>query len=203
MRSFQRYLFVVSCAVLFSVAGCGHRSEAPKQALAPPAAATPEPKELMPVPLPAPTENERLASALDHLGAQHGPRGEVLRLADASLFVRGKTTFKRGAESDLDHVVALLRDYPQTDLIIEGYTDNRGNEHRNDRLSLQRANAIRQALIARGVDENRIRTRGLGSANPVADNHTRKGRDENRRVDLVFSDSAGHFASTADKATTG
>lgn len=101
------------------------------------------------------------------------------------------------------NMVTVLHDYPKTDLIIEGYTDNRGNEHRNDRLSLRRADAVRQALIARGVDEKRIRTRGLGSTNPVTDNHTGQGREENRRVELVFSDSAGRFASTTDRTTTG
>jgi OOP family OmpA-OmpF porin len=198
MKSLQRYGLLVSIAALVSLTGCGYWPGSSKRATEPPrATAAPEAKALIPVPLPAPTEDERLALALDHLGAKHGTRGEIWRLTDAMLFVPGKTSVKQD-ESDLDHLVTVLHDYPKTDLIIEGYTDNQGNPHHNDRVSLQRANAVRHVLVAHGIDEKRIRTRGLGPADPVANNHTREGRDENRRVELIFSDAAGHFAAAAD-----
>jgi outer membrane protein OmpA-like peptidoglycan-associated protein len=204
MKSLGRYLSLVLCTLaLFTLAGCSRWSAAHSEAAvtpAPPRASAPEPAKL--TPLPASTADERLASALDHLGAQHGMRGEILTLSDTT-FAAGKATFKAGKENDLDQVVTLLRDYPKADLIIDGYTDNRGSEHLNDRLSLERAEAVRHALVARGVDEKRIRARGLGSASPVADNHTRKGREENRRVELVFSDSEGRFASTSDRTASG
>jgi outer membrane protein OmpA-like peptidoglycan-associated protein len=154
-----------------------------------------------PSPPPA-TPDERLAVALRHLGAQSGPQGEVLRLPEVS-FAPGQAEFKTGTGSDMQQVVALLRDYPNTLLIIEGYTDNRGSKQLNDRLALQRAKSLQQALVADGLKATRLRTRGLGPADPIADNDTREGREKNRRVELVFSNSAGTFASAADQVTAG
>ena len=148
------------------------------------------------------TPDERLALALKHLGAQPGPRGEVLLLQDVS-FGADQTEFKAGNGGDFRQVVTLLRDYPNALLIIEGYTDNRGSEQFNERLSLQRAKSVQQALVADGLNATRIRARGRGSADPIADNGTTEGRAENRRVELVFSNSAGTFASAADQITAG
>jgi len=148
------------------------------------------------------TLDERLVVALKRLGSQQGPRGEVLHLSDLS-FAPGQAQFKSGSDTDMAQVVALLRDYPSVLLIIEGYTDNRGSEQLNDRLALQRAKAVEEALVADGLKAARARTRGLGSADPIADNGTRDGRDKNRRVELVFSNSAGTFASAGDQITAG
>jgi outer membrane protein OmpA-like peptidoglycan-associated protein len=174
---------------------------APATALA--AAASPSPS-ATPSSRPAqsPTPDERLALALKHLGAEHGPRGEVLRLPDLS-FNPGEARFKAGTGTDVEQVITLLRDYPNALLIIEGYTDDRGSPQLNERLSLQRAKSLQQALVADGLNATRIRTRGLGSADPIADNGTREGRDKNRRVELVFSNSAGTFASAHDQITAG
>jgi outer membrane protein OmpA-like peptidoglycan-associated protein len=148
------------------------------------------------------TSDERLALALKHLGAQHGPRGEVLRLPNVS-FGPGQAQLKAGTGTDIEQVVTLLGEYPKVLLIVDGYTDNRGSEQLNDRLSLERAKSVQQALVADGLNATRIRTRGLASTDPIADNGTREGRDKNRRVELVFSDSAGTFASAADQITAG
>jgi OmpA-OmpF porin, OOP family len=116
-------------------------------------------------------------------------------------FRPGQAQFTRGTGGDLDKVAALLRDYPKVRLIVDGYTDNRGSEQLNERLSLQRAKSVQQALAADGVESTRLRTRGLAATVPIADDDTRQGRDENRRVELVFSNSAGTFASAHDQTT--
>jgi OmpA-OmpF porin, OOP family len=148
------------------------------------------------------TPDERLALALKDLGAQRGPRGEVLRLPKVS-FDSGQAKFKAGTDTDMEHVVKLLHDYPKALLIIDGYADNRGSDQLNHRLSRERAKSVQQALVADGLNATRIRTRGLGSADPIAPNSTREGRDKNRRVELVFSNSAGTFASAGDQITAG
>lgn len=231
MRSFRRFLLLAGCSAAFlGVAGCGHRSSAPTQAMqtasanatqeemkksvapvasatapviAPAAAASPSPSATSASASAQSTNpDERLALALKHLGAQHGLQGEVLQLPNVS-FGPGQAQFKAGTGTEVEQVVTLLRDYPKALLIIEGYTDNRGSEQLNDRLSLQRAKSVQQALVADGLNATRIRTRGLGSADPIADNDTREGRDKNRRVEVVFSNSAGTFASAGDQITAG
>jgi outer membrane protein OmpA-like peptidoglycan-associated protein len=234
MRSFRRFLLLAGCSAAFlGVAGCGHRSAAPKQAMQTPSANATQ-KEMKEIVAPVPsgtapaiapaaaaaapsssaisssrsasaqstTPDERLALALKHLGAQRGPQGEVLQLPNLS-FGPSRAQFKAGTGTDVEQVVALLRDYPKALLLIEGYTDNRGSEQLNDRLSLQRAKSVQQALVADGLNATRIRMRGLGSTDPIADNGTREGRDKNRRVELVFSNSAGTFASAGDQITAG
>ena len=213
MRSLSWSVFLVPCALaLFGLSGCGQRSAAPKQVTQASRASEQEMNKIVAssasataptsAPAPSPTTNERLAQALNQLGAQHGPRGEILPLPNVG-FAAGRAHLNRGNETELEQIVTLLRDYPKTELIIDGYTDNRGSEQLNGQLSLKRAKAVREALVAHGLNAARVRTRGLGSANPIADNHTREGRDKNRRVELVFSNSAGTFASVPDQNTAG
>ncbi|MGH8232450.1 MAG: OmpA family protein, partial [Steroidobacteraceae bacterium] len=75
-----------------------------------------------------------------------------------------------------------------------GHTDSRGSDSYNDALSQRRAEAVAQALESRGVDSSRIDAVGRGKALPVATNDTAAGRQQNRRVELVFSDTQGQFA---------
>jgi OmpA-OmpF porin, OOP family len=80
-------------------------------------------------------------------------------------------------------------------LRIEGHTDSRGSASYNDTLSQWRADAVYHALVSRGVDSSRIQSVGRGMELPVASNDTAEGRQQNRRVELIFSNEQGHFAS--------
>jgi len=232
MSSSTRFLSLLWCTAAFlGVAGCGQRSVTPKQTMqmsatatdesakkavpkvpfgaaapiAPTATASPAPSATSTspsTPVQSTTADDRLALALKQLGAQHGPRGEVLRLPSVS-FGPGEAEFKSATGTDVKQVVALLRDYPNALVIVDGYTDNRGSKELNDRLSLERAKSVQQALVEDGLKATRIRTRGLGFADPIASNSTREGRDQNRRVEMVFSNSAGTFASAGDQVTAG
>jgi outer membrane protein OmpA-like peptidoglycan-associated protein len=90
---------------------------------------------------------------------------------------------------------------PETKVIIEGHTDSRGSEDYNEQLSQRRAQAVQDALAMRGIDRSRVETVGRGEAYPVASNDTAAGRQQNRRVDIVFSDQQGHFAAGANNAS--
>ncbi len=193
-------------AMLLSLTACSHGpwGTAQTKATTSPSAATKPTTAPAMIPLPAPTPDERLAVALDHLGAKRGPRGEVLTLPGKD-FPPGRAKLENAGTADLEHLAAVLHDYPKADLFIEGYTDDRGSPRDNKRLSLERAEAVKQTLINDGLDSTRLRAQGLGPVDPIGDNKTQAGREENRRVELVFSDADGTFrtASTKHQSKTG
>jgi outer membrane protein OmpA-like peptidoglycan-associated protein len=88
------------------------------------------------------------------------------------------------AETALLDVAKQLQDNPGLTAELEGYTDNVGPNPYNLQLSQRRAEAVRRFLVEKGVGLNRIHSIGLGDARPVADNKTRQGRDQNRRVSV-------------------
>ncbi len=198
-------LLMPACvAMLLALSACSYSpwgAAKTTQPATPPAAAA-KPAAAPIAPQSAPTPDERLALALDHLGAKRETRGEVLTIPDRE-FANNHAKLGSAAAGELKQIVQVLRDYPKADLVVEGYTDNRGTEHRDERMSLERADVVKQTLVNDGVEATRISARGLGPADPIGDNSTKAGRDENRRVELVFSNSDGRFAATKDQSKTG
>jgi outer membrane protein OmpA-like peptidoglycan-associated protein len=143
----------------------------------------------------AATQSE-LANArqeLMDLQAKQTDRGLVMTLSDV-LFDTGRATLKPGANRDMERLAQALRDNQNTRVKIEGYTDSVGSESYNQALSERRAEAVAEALRARGVPPTRYEVEGLGKDFPVASNATPEGRQQNRRVEIVFSDDSGRFA---------
>lgn len=130
---------------------------------------------------------------LSDLQAKQTDRGMVMTLSDV-LFDTGKSTLKPGATRDLDRLAQALKDNQNTRVKIEGYTDSVGSDSYNQGLSQRRAQAVADALQSRGVPADRYEVEGLGKEYPVATNDTPAGRQQNRRVEIVFSDDAGRFA---------
>jgi outer membrane protein OmpA-like peptidoglycan-associated protein len=130
------------------------------------------------------------------LAAQQTSRGMVLSLSGV-MFDTGKATLKPGAAPTLDRVSSYLMQYPKTRLIVEGHTDNQGRAETNQQLSQLRARSVADALVMRGVPHDRLDIVGHGAEMPVASNGTPEGRQQNRRVEMVFSDDAGRFAEGA------
>jgi outer membrane protein OmpA-like peptidoglycan-associated protein len=112
------------------------------------------------------------------------PRGLVISLSDI-LFDLGQATLKPGAEASVQKISAVLKQYPDHKISVEGYTDSTGSEAFNQQLSENRAQAVRDALVAGGLDSTAISVHGYGKANPVATNATADGRQQNRRVEIV------------------
>ncbi len=129
---------------------------------------------------------DKLNAQLKELQAQQTDRGMVLTLGDV-LFDSGRADLKTGAFDTLDRLVGFLRENPERSLKVEGHTDSVGSDSLNVRLSQARADAVRSALRARGIDGARITTEGLGKTRPIAGNETAAGRQRNRRVEIIIS----------------
>jgi outer membrane protein OmpA-like peptidoglycan-associated protein len=114
-------------------------------------------------------------------------RGLVLTLGDL-MFDEGKSSLLPSATTAIDRLAQLMAVYPERSVRIEGHTDSSGDDAANQALSERRAVAVRDALIARGVDTVRIEAVGYGETRPIADNGTPGGRQKNRRIDIVLSD---------------
>jgi outer membrane protein OmpA-like peptidoglycan-associated protein len=125
-----------------------------------------------------------LAHELENLKAQRTDRGVVLTIGDV-LFAAGKAEVGPGAQRSVEKLAEFLKAYPTRHVLIEGHSDNLGNEEYNVRLSQQRAEAVKDQLVARGVAVQRIRTKGYGSKFPVVDNDSAVGRQQNRRVEVI------------------
>ena len=130
---------------------------------------------------------------LADLKAKQTERGAVVTLGDV-LFDTGSANLKPGADLSLDRLAGYLKAHPQTKILIEGHTDSRGSEEYNEGLSERRAQSVAKALLARGVAPDAVNAIGRGESFPVATNDTAAGRQQNRRVEIVFSDASGRFA---------
>jgi outer membrane protein OmpA-like peptidoglycan-associated protein len=114
-------------------------------------------------------------------------QGLVTKLKSDILFDTGKANLKAEAKTNLAQMAEIMKKYPENVLTINGYTDNSGKEATNATLSAKRAEAVKAQLIASGLTEAAIATKGLGSANPVADNAKADGRKQNRRVEIEIT----------------
>jgi outer membrane protein OmpA-like peptidoglycan-associated protein len=129
---------------------------------------------------------------LADLQAKQTERGMVLTLGDV-LFDTGQSTLKPGATLALDRLASFMSANPQTKVRIEGHTDSSGSREFNQTLSQQRADAVRAALVSRGISPDRVSAFGRGEDFPVASHSTSSGRQQNRRVEIIFSDPSGRF----------
>ncbi|MEI9949877.1 MAG: OmpA family protein [Pseudomonadota bacterium] len=114
-------------------------------------------------------------------------RGVVITLSGSVLFATGKSDLLAIAQEKLNQVATALTDQGFKSIVVQGYTDSRGNSADNDRLSLRRAQSVRDYLVRRGVPSEKATAEGLGASKPVADNATADGRAENRRVEIVVT----------------
>jgi len=104
--------------------------------------------------------------------------------AKTILFDSGKSTIKAVSNGVLNDIVTILGQYPSAKFSIEGHTDSVGNDASNQKLSESRASSVMTYLIEKGVASNRLLAKGFGESKPLADNATKAGQAENRRVEI-------------------
>jgi len=157
-------------AALVGLAGCASE---------PVAAPAPQPAPVvapaMPAPLPEPEETWQTKIT-----------EKPVRIDGAS-FEDGSSRLLSGDIAGLEEVVKAAFQHPEIQFMVEGYTSSTGSAQANLLLSQERADSVKRYLIARGVDTSRITTKGFGAANPIADNNTAQGREENRRVEIRYT----------------
>jgi outer membrane protein OmpA-like peptidoglycan-associated protein len=130
---------------------------------------------------------ERLRQQLNTiLETRETARGLIVNISDV-LFDFNRYTLKPGSREKLAKVSGILLAYPGLKVEMEGHTDNIGTDEYNRKLSQERADAVRDYLVAQGVPAASLSATGLGKSGPVASNDTAFGRQQNRRVEMVVS----------------
>ena len=117
------------------------------------------------------------------------PAPERIILPDQPIqFETGSTVVRKTSYVTIDKIVAILKENPDVNVMVDGFADITGTDKINERISKARAQAVTKFLIGKGVAKNRIITVGHGTRMPVGDNKTRAGRAMNRRVEVNVKD---------------
>jgi len=112
---------------------------------------------------------------------------QILKLnayAKTILFNSGKATFQQQTFPVLQSIVAILKEYPSSKFSIEGHTDSDGKDAMNQKLSEDRAAAVKNYLVENGIASDRLSSTGYGESKPIDSNKTKKGKANNRRVEV-------------------
>jgi len=123
-------------------------------------------------------------------GAQVERVGEGIHLTlgeNAVRFDTNKSTLTAGAKANLDKLIPVFNQYPDTNIQIYGYTDSTGSAEYNLKLSDERAASVKAYLATKGLSASRFVTKGMGIAEPIASNDTPEGRSQNRRVEFAIT----------------
>lgn len=124
----------------------------------------------------------------DMKGAKVERVGEGIKITFDSgiLFATNSADLKPQSKTDIQTLAGTLKKYGDTNVIVEGHTDNTGSDAINQPLSERRAQSVANYTIAQGVEASRVTTQGFGSSKPVADNSTEAGKQANRRVEIAI-----------------
>lgn len=123
-------------------------------------------------------------------GAEVERVGEGIKLTlneNSVRFDTNKSSLTAAAQNNLDKLVKVFNQYPDTDIVIYGYTDSSGPADFNLKLSEQRAASVKSYLGGKGIASSRIQVIGMGIADPIASNETAEGKSKNRRVEFAIT----------------
>jgi outer membrane protein OmpA-like peptidoglycan-associated protein len=138
----------------------------------------------------------------DLKGAKVERVGEGIKVTFDSgiLFASGSASLTATSQSNIRKLAAILNKYPDTNILVEGHTDNVGKEEMNQELSERRAKAVSNWCISQGVKPGRFTTMGYGEGQPIGENESEMGRQQNRRVEIaIFANDKMKDAAKAGK----
>ena len=135
---------------------------------------------------------DKQAQKIDEVlpGAEVERVGEGIKITlgeNSVNFDLNKASLTPTAKANLDKLVPVFNEYPDTNIQIFGYTDSSGSDEYNLKLSDQRAAAVKAYLGTKGITSSRIVAKGMGEADPIADNTTKDGMAKNRRVEFAIT----------------
>jgi outer membrane protein OmpA-like peptidoglycan-associated protein len=113
--------------------------------------------------------------------------GIVVDFEEKILFGYDRADLSASSEASLEKLVTILKEYPDTNIEVQGHTDSKGSDNYNQRLSERRANSVSGYLRNKGVSPSRLTTKGYGETAPVASNDSDDGRSQNRRVTFLIT----------------
>jgi outer membrane protein OmpA-like peptidoglycan-associated protein len=116
--------------------------------------------------------------------------GIIVEFSDKVLFEFDKSNLNEGAKGNIDKLVKILEKYPDTNIEVQGHTDNTGTDSYNMSLSKRRASAVSNYLINRGISSRRTSTKGYGESAPNYSNDSEESRSQNRRVEFLITANA-------------
>ena len=159
---------------------CDGALKPPPPAPAPRAAAPPAP----PAPAPAPAPVVVPPAVVAPVVVPAAPVSEKVTFAADAFFDFDKSVLKPEAKAKLDDLVGKTSAVALEVIIAVGHTDSVGTDGYNQKLSVERSEAVKAYLVGKGIEKNRVYTEGKGEKQPVADNKTTEGRAKNRRVEI-------------------
>ncbi|MGP5359736.1 OmpA family protein [Psychrobacter celer] len=140
-------------------------------------------------------------AAMTNLGDNPDPRDVARALSIQVInFELDKAIIPDANKALLDRAATIITEVPDMELMIIGHTDSQASDDYNIELSQERADAVKEYLVAQGVDASKLSTKGMGESEPIADNSTEQGRFRNRRIEFVVNDEFN--VASADAGTT-
>ncbi len=129
---------------------------------------------------------EEIQNDMEGVEVERVGEGILLTFDSGLLFDYNSSDLKSATKENLVKLSEILEKYDDTDVLIEGHTDSKGSDEYNQELSEERANSVAGYLVANGIPTSRLIVKGYGESQPVADNETEAGREQNRRVNLAI-----------------
>lgn len=145
---------------------------------------------------------EELKNEVPDANVERVGEGIIVELSDKVLFDFGKSDLTDASRRSLDKMVEVFNKYPDTDIEVQGHTDDKGSEEFNQGLSVRRAVTVTDYLNAKGISNARLNVRGFGELAPKYENSTDEGRAQNRRVEFLITANEKMKAEAAKQAGT-